>query len=103
MPRAELDTTEPTFGGKFDELRASEQRISNLPPSAAIETARDSIRAARKSMLDALHVQQQATPDEIALAEAITATQIVQDAEIRRLALEQAREELNTAPYTPSE
>lgn len=103
VPRVELDTTEPTFGGKFDELRASEQRISSLPPSEATKAAQESIRAARKSMLDALHVQQQATPDEIALAGAIAAEQIAQDAEIRRLALEQAREELNTAPYTPSE
>ena len=103
VPRVELDTTEPTFGGKFDELRASEQRVSSLPPSDATEAALETIKAARKSMLDALHAQQQATPDEIALAEAIAATQIAQDAEIRRLALEQAREELNTAPYTPSE
>ena len=102
-PRAKCDTTEPIFGGKFDELRVSEKRISSLPPSDATKAALESIRAARKSMLDALHVQQQATPDEIALAEAMVAAQIAQDAEIRRLALEQAREELNTAPFTPSE
>lgn len=101
--RAECDTMEPVFGGKFDELRASEERIRALPPSDATKSAQESIRAARKSMLDALYAQQQATPDEIALAEALAVTQIAQDAEIRRLALEQAREELNTAPYTPSE